>query len=86
MNYDEAIKRVKQGHKISREAWLEPGGGTMGGKTKALMLVSDAKTRYRGIGQINIEPFVAQYIVGRTIHAYIPTHEDKTAKDWKALI
>lgn len=85
MNYEEAIESVKHGNKVSRKSWLKPAGSTMGGKTKALMLVSDAKAPYRGVGQIGIEPFVAQCIIGGAIHAYVPTHEDKTAKDWQVL-
>jgi hypothetical protein len=83
MNYEKAIEAVKQGHKVTREAWLEPDGGTMGGKTQALMLVEGAEAPYLGIGRITIEPFVAQYVVGGAICAYQPAHEDKVAKDWK---
>jgi hypothetical protein len=57
----------------------------MGGKTKALMLVSGAEAPYRGFGRITIEPFVAQYIVGGLVHVYIPTREDKNAKDFQVL-
>lgn len=83
MNYEKAIEAVKQGHKVTREAWLEPGGLEMGGKSRALMLVSGAESPYRGIGRISIDPFVAQYVIGGAIHAYEPTREDKVAKDWK---
>lgn len=83
MDYKAAIEAVKQGYKVAREAWLEPGGGTMGGKTQALMYVKGATAPYRGIGQIDIQPFVAQYIVSGLVWPYPPTREDKTAKDWK---
>ena len=85
MDYKEAIEAVRQGHKVVREAWLEPGGGTIGGKTRALMLVSGAEARYRGIGRITIDPFVAQYVVAGNIQVYRPAHEDKAAKDWKVF-
>jgi len=85
MGYEDAIEQVKQGHKAAREKWLEPGGGTAGGKTKALMYIMGATAPYRGIGQIDIQPFVAQYIVSGLVWPYQPTPKDRAAKDWKIL-
>jgi len=85
MNYEQAIEFVKHGNKVSRKAWLEPNGCTMGGKTKSLMFVSGVKAPYRGIGQIDIQPFVAQYIIGGIVSVYQPTQGDKFATDWKVL-
>lgn len=85
MNYHEAIESVKQGNKVARKSWLEPNGSVMGGKTKMLLFVNGAKAPYRRIGVIDIQPFVAQYIVGGLVSVYIPTDEDKKAKDYQSI-
>ena len=85
MNFEEAIAAVKKGNKVSRKAWLEKNGAMVGGKTKCLMYVKDATAPYRRIGQIDIAPFVAQFILGGHVSVYLPTAEDKAATDFEIM-
>jgi len=85
MTFDEAIAAIKKGNKVSRKAWLEPDGAMMGGKTKCLMYVTGATAPYRRIGQIDIAPFVAQFILGGHVSVYLPTAADKAATDFEMM-
>lgn len=85
MNFEEAIAAVKKGNKVSRKAWLEKDGAMVGGRTKCLMYVTDATAPYRRIGRIDISPFVAQFILGGSVSAYLPTPEDKAATDFEIV-
>jgi hypothetical protein len=49
------------------------------------MFVNGAKAPYRRIGVIDIQPFVAQYVVGGLVSVFIPTEEDKKAKDYQVV-
>jgi hypothetical protein len=49
------------------------------------VFVNGAKAPYRRIGVIDIQPFVAQYVVGGLVSVFIPTEEDKKAKDYQVV-
>jgi len=75
MNFGEAIKVLKEGHKVTCKDWNK----------QWLMYVPVSEISYRGIGVIETEPWIAVGISGGEVLPYIPSQKDMLAEDWQVV-